>query len=55
MPEAKNAAILGTGTQRLISLSIGALFAVALIVMVTFLFGTTQPHRTADTAVTASD
>lgn len=37
--------MFGIGTQRLINLAIGGLFAMALVITLMAVFGTTQPYR----------
>ena len=47
--------MFGAGTQRLISLAIGALATIAVVMTLIFLFSTTQPHRAAERAAVLSD
>jgi hypothetical protein len=47
--------MFGEGTQRLISIAIGALATLALVMTLIFVFGTTQPHRAAERAAVLSD
>jgi hypothetical protein len=47
--------MFGMGTQRLISIAIGALVALAMVVSLMLLFGTTQPHRAAEFTAVLTD
>jgi hypothetical protein len=47
--------MFGAGTQRLINIAIGALVALAMILSLMLIFGTTQPHRAAENTVVLTD
>ena len=47
--------MFGLGTQRLISIAIGALVALAMLVSLMLIFGTTQPHRAAENTAVLTD
>jgi hypothetical protein len=47
--------MFSTSTQRLISIAIGALVALAMILSLMLLFGTTQPHRAAEISAVMTD
>jgi hypothetical protein len=47
--------MFGAGTQRLINIAIGGLVALAMLVSLILLFGTTQPHRAEENIAVLTD